>query len=76
MKTAAVVVISVIIANVLYREYDAYRKKADFEKAVQQMNAEAAAEEKQQELKNAKGAEAWAKQQKDMQDPAWWKKDE
>ena len=76
MRTAIVVVVSVIVAKIIYREYEVYRIKSEYQNSIQQMNAEAAAEEKQQELRDAKAAEAWAKQQKDMQDPAWWKKDE
>lgn len=60
-KTAIVIIVSVIIAKVLYREYDAYRIRSAFKQAVQQMEAEAAAEEKQAEERNANIQKQWEK---------------
>jgi hypothetical protein len=77
MQISAVIIFSVIIGQLLYRKFEVYRIETSFKRAVQQMNAEAADKEKQQELKDEAAAKAWAKMQEDMKDPDWWKqKDE
>ena len=60
-KTAIVIIVSVVIAKVLYREYDAYRIRSSFNQAVQQMEAESAAEEKRAEERNENAQKQWEK---------------